>query len=152
MSTALERARYALQSESAQLIGMFRNTLTFTITFSVVQSIVDTRVEIVPILLPTALITVMACLMAQSHLDDVATAYAKINRQQMATIALAGKSAISSLSSVAVQFVSNLVALGLSEVITNSKSYAWVAWFVIIAVGMLYVATDALSNTSNIEN
>ena len=83
---------------------------------------------------------------------------------------LATKSAVMSISSVAVQFTGNLVALGLSEVrffwwprtvaahlgkftirgrgaqvITNSRDSGWVLWFVLIAIMMVYVATDTIS-------
>lgn len=146
MSSAVERARSALQSEGQQLMGMFKSTLTFTITYSIVAAIVETRVEVVGLLLPTALIAVMAALMAQSHLREISE---KADNPQVETMARAAASAVSSLSQVAVQFTSNLVALGLSEVIANSRDTGWVLWFVLVAIGMLYAAAEALGGQSN---
>jgi len=57
----------------------------------------------------------------------------------------ATKAAVMSVSSVAVQFTGNLVALGLSEVITNSRDSGWVLWFVLIAIMMVYVATETIA-------
>ena len=142
MSSVVDRARSALQAEGGQLMGMFKSTLTFTITYSIVAEIVKTRVEIVGLLLPTALIAVMATLMAQSHLAEIAK---RADNSQVETMARAAASAVSSLSQVAVQFTSNLVALGLSEVITNSRDTAWVLWFVLVAIGMLYAAAEVLN-------
>lgn len=142
MSSVVDRARSALQAEGGQLMGMFKSTLTFTITYSIVAEIVKTRVEIVGLLLPTALIAVMATLMAQSHLAEIAK---RADNSQVETMARAAASAVSSLSQVAVQFTSNLVALGLSEVISNSRDTAWVLWFVLVAIGMLYAAAEVLN-------
>jgi hypothetical protein len=144
MSAVVERARSALRSEGQQLMGMFKSTLTFTITYSIVAAIVETRVEIVGLLLPTALIAVMSALMAQSHLREISE---NADNPQIKTMARAAASAVSSLSQVAVQFTSNLVALGLSEVIANSRDTAWVLWFVLVAIGMLYAAAEALGGS-----
>jgi len=117
----------------------------FTITYSIVAAIVETRVEIVGLLLPTALIAVMAALMAQSHLAEIAK---NADNPQIETMARAAASAVSSISQVAVQFTSNLVAMGLSEVIANSRDTAWVLWFVLVAIGMLYAAAEVLNGPS----
>jgi len=146
MSAAVERARAALRDEGGQLMNMFKSTLTFTITYSIVAAIVETRVEIVGLLLPTALIAVMAALMAQSHLAEIAQRNA--DNPTVETMARAAASAVSSLSQVAVQFTSNLVALGLSEVIANSRDTAWVLWFVLVAIGMLYAAAEVLKGST----
>jgi hypothetical protein len=145
MSTIVDRARLAVRQEGSQLIGMFKNTLTFTITFEVVSSIIKTRIEIVPVLLPTSLVAVMGSLMATMHLKDLLVDYTKQEKRHYANLISAFLSAIESISSVAVQFTSNLVAMGLSRVIANSKDIAWVLWFVVVAIGMLYVATEVLS-------
>jgi thiosulfate reductase cytochrome b subunit len=130
-------------------MSMFKNTLTFTITYSIVAAIVETRVEIVGLLLPTALIAVMAALMAQTHLTEIAERNA--DSPSVSTMARAASSAVSSLSQVAVQFTSNLVALGLSEVISNSRDTAWVLWFVLVAIGMLYAAAEVLNGHAKTE-
>jgi hypothetical protein len=142
MSGVVDVARSALQKEATQLVNMFRNTLTFTITYSVVAAIVESRVEIVPcacvrrppsqlarraasanaptVLLPSALVVVLATLMIQQAIDERVAKNAHFQKSARmpasSKLLLATKSAVMSISSVAVQFTGNLVALGLSEV------------------------------------
>ena len=127
------------------------------------------------VLLPSALVIVLATLMIQQAIDERVAKSAHVQKNASASLKLlvATKSAIMSISSVAVQFTGNLVALGLSEVrigasrgcstrraggattltvpcawlqvITNSRDSGWVLWFVLIAIMMVYVATDTIS-------
>ena len=79
-------------------------------------------------------------------IKGASTAKTTVRGYEWYQLASAAKTALESLTAVATQFASNLVAVGLSEVISNSTDVAWVLWFVAVAIAMLYVAAQAISN------
>lgn len=109
------------------------------------------RLQIVPILLPTTIVAVLAGLLGQEVLGvsikSAAAAKTGVRGYEWYQLASAAKTALESLTAVATQFASNLVAVGLSEVISNSTDVAWVLWFVAVAIAMLYVAAQAISTS-----
>jgi 4-amino-4-deoxy-L-arabinose transferase-like glycosyltransferase len=111
--------------EARTLLPMFQNTLTFTVTFQAVNALVEDNGRSTHVLALAVCLLVFVLMWVQRLASTSTTAVAKL-----------AVSLIATTNSVAVQFVSNLVAVSLRSLFA-AQSLWWIIVFAYFALAVL---------------
>ncbi len=126
----MEAAQTVVRDELASVVPMFRNTIAFTVTLQAVQSIVADNGR-VTVLLGIAAAAAVAILLAVRRAIPPAGGRAIQFAAHLLDLT----------SQVAVQFLSNLIAVAVAAIFSHATTVWWVIVFAAFSVGLLWTAT-----------